>query len=85
MFHNFLIHLSVDGHLGCFHVLAMVCVKSLQLCPVLCDPMVRAHQVPLSVVLSRQEYWRGLPRPSPGEIPDAGIKPLSLSLLHWHL
>ena len=24
MYHNFFIHLSVDGHLGCFHVLAMV-------------------------------------------------------------
>ena len=40
MFHNFLIHLSVDGHLGCFHVLAIVvCAKSLQSYPTLCDPM----------------------------------------------
>ena len=42
MFHNFLIHLSVDGHLGCFHVLAMVCVKSLQSYPTLCDPRDRS-------------------------------------------
>ena len=30
---------------------------------------------PLSVELSRQEYWRGLPFPSPGDIPDPGIEP----------
>ena len=34
-----------------------------------------AHQVPLSMALSRQEYWSGLPRPPPGYLPDAGIKP----------
>ena len=29
---------------------------------------------------SRQEYWSGLPFPFPGDLPDAGIKPLSLAL-----
>ena len=39
--------------------------KSLQLCPTLCDPMdCVAHQVPLSMGFSRQEYWSGLPGPS---------------------
>ena len=33
--------------------------KSLQSCPTLCDPMERAHQVPLSIGFSRQEYWSG--------------------------
>ena len=32
---------------------------------------------------SRQEYWSGLPSPSPGDLPDPGIKPMSLGLLHW--
>ena len=32
---------------------------------------------PLSIGFSRQEYWSGLPFPSPGEIPDPGIKPVS--------
>ena len=32
-------------------------------------------QVPLSMGLSRQEYWSGLPFPSPGDLPDPGIKP----------
>ena len=30
---------------------------------------------PLSMEFSRQEYWRGLPFPSPGDLPDPGIKP----------
>ena len=39
----------------------------LQLCPTLCDPMnCIARQTPLSMGFSRQEYWSGLPRPSPG-------------------
>ena len=33
-----------------------------------------AYQVPLSMGFSRQEYWSGLPFPSPGNLPDRGIK-----------
>ena len=36
-----------------------------------------AHQDPQSMGLSRQEYWSGLPCPSPGDLPDPGIKPTS--------
>ena len=36
-----------------------------------------ARQVPLSIGVSRQEYWSGLPCPPPGELPDPGIKPAS--------
>ena len=36
-----------------------------------------AHQAPLSVGFSRQEYWSGLPFPIPGDLPDAGIEPMS--------
>ena len=36
-----------------------------------------ACQAPLSMVLSRQEYWRGLPCPSPGNLPNPGIKLVS--------
>jgi len=39
-----------------------------------------AHQAPLSVGFSRQEYWSGLPFPSPGDLPDPGIKPGSPAL-----
>ena len=34
-----------------------------------------ARQAPLSVGFSRQEYWSGLPFPSPGDLPDPGIEP----------
>ena len=37
-----------------------------------------AHQAPPSMGFSRQEYWSGLPLPSPGDLPDPGIKPASL-------
>ena len=39
-----------------------------------------AHQAPLSMGFSRQEYWSGLPFPSPGDLPDPGIKPGSPAL-----
>ena len=37
-----------------------------------------AHQAPLSMGFPRQEYWSGLPFPSPDYLPDPGIKPRSL-------
>ena len=37
-----------------------------------------ALQAPLSVGLSRQEYWSGLPSPPPGDLPDPGIEPVYL-------
>ena len=44
-------------------------------CPTIVTPWTVAHQVPLSMVFPRQEYWSGLPVPSPGDLPDPGIKP----------
>ena len=34
-----------------------------------------AHQAPVSMEFSRQEYWSRLPFPTPGNFPDAGIEP----------
>ena len=45
-----------------------------QLCPAPCDPWTIAHQPPLFTEFSRQEYWSGLPFPSPGDLPDPGIE-----------
>ena len=42
-------------------------------------PWTVAHQAPLSTGLSRQEYWRGLPLPTPGDLPNPGIEPTSLT------
>ena len=41
-------------------------------------PWTVACQAPLSTGLSRQEYWGGLPLPSPGDLPDPGTEPMSL-------
>ena len=43
-------------------------------------PWIVAHQAPLTVGFPRQEYWSGLPFPSPGDLPDPGIKPRSPAL-----
>ena len=49
-------------------------------CPALATPWIVAHQGPLSMGFSRQGYWSGLPVPSPGDLPDPGIKPRSPAL-----
>ena len=45
-----------------------------QSCSNLCNPCTLACQALLSMEFSRQEYWNGLPFPSPGDLPDLGIK-----------
>ena len=50
-------------------------------CPTLLwPPWTIARQAPLSVGFPRQEYWSGLPLPSPGGLPDSGIEPASPAL-----
>ena len=51
-----------------------------QSCPTHCDPMDCSHQVPLFMGFPRQEYWRRLPFPSPGDLPKPGIEPTSPAL-----
>ena len=51
-----------------------------KLCPTLAIPWTVAHQAPLSMGFSRQQYWSGLPFPSPGDLPDPGIEPGSPAL-----
>ena len=46
----------------------------------LAAPCTVAHQASLSLGFPRQEYWSGLPFPSPGDLPDSGIKPESPAL-----
>ena len=48
----------------------------------LAAPWTVARQAPLSMGLPRQEYWSGLPFPSPGDPPDPR---LNLGLLHWQV
>ena len=49
-------------------------------CPTLATPWTVACQAPLSTRFSKQEYWSGLPFPSPGDLPVPGIEPGSPAL-----
>ena len=55
-------------------------VKSLSHVRLFATPWTVTHQAPLSMGFSRQEYWSGVPFPSPGNLPNPGIKPRSLAL-----
>ena len=55
----------------CVHARSLTCVQ------LFVTPWTAAHQAPLSVGFPRQEYWSGLPFPSPGDLPDPGIEPRS--------
>ena len=51
-----------------------------QLCLTVCNPMDLACQAPLPVGFPRQEYWSGLPFPSPEDFPDPGTESGSVAL-----
>ena len=55
-------------------------VKSLSCVQLFGTPWTVAYQVLLSMGFSRQEYWSGLPFPSPGDLPNPGIEPRSPAL-----
>ena len=60
------------------HLIVGIVVLVAQSCPTLLQsPWTVACQDPLSMKFSRQEYCSGLPFPSPGDLPDPGIKPRS--------
>ena len=50
-------------------------VKSLSCVQLFVTPWNVAHQAPPSMEFSRQEYWSGLPFPSPRDLPESGIEP----------
>ena len=62
-------------------VLVLSCVR------LLATPWTVAHQAPLSMEFSRQEYWSRLPLSSPGDLPNPGIEPWSPKLrqILYHL
>ena len=70
------------------HVCVRVRAQLLSCVQLLVVPWTVAHQAPLSVGFSRQEYWCELSFPTSGDLPDPGIKPTSLNigrqiLYHW--
>ena len=64
----------------CVCVCVCVCVKLLSHVQLLATPWTVARQDPLSMGFSRQEYWSGLPFPSPWDLPNPGIEPGSPAL-----
>ena len=58
------------------------CCLVAKLCPALATPWTVAHQAPLSMGFPRQEYWSGLPFPSPG---ICLIQGSNLCLMHWQV
>ena len=71
---------------ACVCIYAYVCIYVCggglvsKLCLTLATLWTVAHQAPLSMDVSRQEYWSGFPLPSPGDLSDRGIKPRSPAL-----
>ena len=55
----------------------MCCACSVSRVQIFATPWTVAHQAPLSMGFSRQEYWSGLPCSPPGNLPDPGIEPVS--------
>ena len=58
----------------------MCCGSITKLCTILATPWTAACQAPMSIGFFRQEYWNGLPFPSPADILNPGIEPLSPAL-----
>ena len=58
----------------------LLCLALLSHVWLFATPWTVAHQVPLSMEISRQEYWSGLPFPFPGDLPNPEIKPRSPTL-----
>ena len=62
--------------------LSFLCAESLRFVRLFAVPQTVACQAPLSMGFSRQEHWSGLPFPTPGDLPDPGMNPRLLNLLH---
>ena len=61
-------------------IIVCLSVKSLSHVQLFATPWTVARQAPLSMGFSKQEYWSGLPFPSPGDLPNPGIEPRSPAL-----
>ena len=62
------------------------CAQSFSHVRLFVTPWTIDHQAHLSMELSKQEYWTGLPFPTPGDLPNSGISnPQLLCLLHWQM
>ena len=72
---------SSESKMNLFRIPVLVCrISRFSHVRLFVTPWTAAHQSPLSMGFSRQEYWSGLPFPSPGDLPDPGIEPVSPAL-----
>ena len=79
MIGNFLFALLLSQvHVNVCMLSRFTCFSGVQFCATL---WTIACEAPLSMRFSRQEYWSGLPCPPPGDLPNPGIKPVSLRSL----
>ena len=69
--------LNQGFHVGVFLTLKCQLLSRVKL---FATPWTVAHQARLSMEFSRQEYWSGMPFPTPGNLLDSGIKPESATL-----
>ena len=67
------------------YFILMLHAKSLSCIRLFATQWTVACQAPLSMGFCRQEYWSGLPFPLPEDLPDSGIEPFLLCLLHWQV
>ena len=74
------LHIMLNIWLVCVCVCIYEKVKSLSRVRLFVTTWTVAYQAPPSMEFSRQEYWSGLPFPSPGDLPDPGIEPGSPAL-----
>ena len=68
--------LPISGRVTSSHPFC-VCIQSLSCVQLFVIPWTVASQAPLSMEFSRQEYWSRLPFPTPGDLPDPRIEPVS--------
>ena len=67
--------MGYEKNRNCSERVACVCAKTFHHVQLFVTLWTVAHQASLSMEFSRQEYWSGLPFPSPGDLPDPMIKP----------
>ena len=70
--------LSLQASIHVLTDLTLVCAQSLCYARLFATPWT-AHHVPLTMGFFRQEYWSGFPFPPSGDLPNPGIKPMSLT------
>ena len=78
LYFSFIEYQRCAVHYGkCFQHVCCVCVRALSHVWPFATLWTVAHQTPLSMGFSRQEYWSGLPFPSPGDLPNPEMEPAS--------